>query len=54
MPRASMIGGINRKSYWLLVAVTISLLPFLLFAGYSIVQLVQGKQDDLSSSLDLH
>jgi signal transduction histidine kinase len=46
-----MIGGINRKSYWLLVAVTISLFPFLLFAGYSIVQLVQGKQDDLKQQL---
>jgi hypothetical protein len=51
MPRAALIHGINRKSYWLLVAVTFSLIPFLLFAGYSIVQLVQGKQDDLKQQL---
>lgn len=42
---------INRKGYWLLLAATLSVLPFLLFAGYAIVQLVQSKQEDLRQQL---
>ncbi|MEN9384487.1 MAG: hypothetical protein RL323_1630 [Pseudomonadota bacterium] len=41
----------NSKGYWLLMAATISVLPFFLFAGYSIVQLVQSKQQDLQRQM---
>jgi signal transduction histidine kinase len=51
MPGDSLIPGPNRKSYRLLVAATLSVLPFLLFAGYSIVQLTQDKQQDLRAQL---
>ena len=46
-----MMGSRKQKSYWLLVLATLSVLPFLLFAGYSIVQLVQAKRDDLQNQL---
>lgn len=39
------------RRYWLIVAVAISVLPFLLLAGYSTLQLVQGKQEDLTRQL---
>lgn len=46
-----MTSKITSKSYWLLAVATLSLLPFLLFAGYSIVQLVESKQHDLQRQL---
>ena len=46
-----MIGSRKQKSYWLLVLATLSVLPFLLFAGYSIVQLAQTKREDLQQQL---
>ena len=50
-PGPSLNTGGKRRSYWFLVLATISVLPFLLFAAYSIVQLVQGKQQDLQHQL---
>lgn len=46
-----MLRRITSKGYWLLLAATLSVLPFLLFAGYSLVQLVQSKQQDLRGQL---
>ena len=46
-----MTQRITRKSYLLLLATAISVVPFLLFAGYSLVQLVQSKQEELQREL---
>ena len=46
-----MLTKITGKSYWILTIATISAVPFLLFAGYSIVQLVQSKQQDLQQQM---
>jgi len=39
------------KNRWMLAAATLSVLPFLLFAGYSIMQLLQSKQQDLQNQM---
>ena len=51
MPGPSVSTSTKQHITWLLVLAIMSVLPFLLFAGFSVFQLLQAKQDDLQQQL---